>query len=186
MTTVYFVRHAQPQHWKDDRTRPLTDEGMADTKIVLEFLQDKPIDAFYCSPYKRSMDTIQAAADHFQKTIITDERLRERESGVVDDYYGMIERRWENHTFHETGGESIRMVQERNIAALKEILAENRDKTLVIGTHGTALASIINYFRPEFGYEDFMRIINRMPYILEMNLDGEKLTEITEQCYIEK
>ena len=78
------------------------------------------------------------------------------------------------------------MVQERNIAALKEILAENRDKTVVIGTHGTALASIINYFRPDFGYEDFMRIINRMPYILEMNFDGEKLTEITEHCYIEK
>ena len=67
MTTVYFVRHAQPQHRKDDRTRPLTAEGLTDTKLVLEFLQDKPIDAFYCSPYKRSMDTIQAAADHFQK-----------------------------------------------------------------------------------------------------------------------
>ena len=59
MTRVYFVRHAQPEHdWKEDRTRPLTEEGKKDSAIVLEFLKDKKIDAFYCSPYKRSMDTI--------------------------------------------------------------------------------------------------------------------------------
>lgn len=80
MTRVYFVRHAQPEHdWKEDRTRPLTEEGKKDSAIVLEFLKDKKIDAFYCSPYKRSMDTIADAAAFFGKEIITDERLRERE-----------------------------------------------------------------------------------------------------------
>ena len=78
MTRVYFVRHAQPEHeWEEDRTRPLTEEGKKDSAIVLEFLKDKKIDAFYCSPYKRSMDTIAEAADFFTKEIITDERLRE-------------------------------------------------------------------------------------------------------------
>ena len=186
MTAIYFIRHAQSQHWKDDRTRPLTDEGRADAKIVLDFLKDKSIDAFYCSPYKRSMDTIQEAADYFHIKIITDERLRERESGAVEDYYGMIEKRWQDHEFHEEGGESIRMVQDRNIAALMEILAANHDKTIVIGTHGTALAAMINYYQPEFGYKEFMRIINWMPYILEMNFDGQNLTAITEHCHIEK
>ena len=56
MTKVYFVRHAQPEHdWEEDRTRPLTEEGKKDSEIVLEFLKDKKIDAFYCSPYKRSI-----------------------------------------------------------------------------------------------------------------------------------
>ena len=82
MTRVYFVRHAQPEHdWEEDRTRPLTEEGKKDSAIVLEFLKDKKIDAFYCSPYKCSMDTIAEAADFFTKEIITDERLREREKG---------------------------------------------------------------------------------------------------------
>ena len=77
MTRVYFVRHAQPEHeWEEDRTRPLTEEGKKDSAIVLEFLKDKKIDTFYCSPYKRSMDTIAEAADFFTKEIITDERLR--------------------------------------------------------------------------------------------------------------
>ena len=66
MTRVYFVRHAQPEHdWKEDKTRPLTEEGKKDSAIVLEFLKDKKIDAFYCSPYKRSMDTI--AGSFFRK-----------------------------------------------------------------------------------------------------------------------
>ena len=85
MTRVYFVRHAQPEHdWEEDRTRPLTEEGKKDSAIVLEFLKDKKIDAFYCSPYKRSMDTIAEAADFFTKEIITDERLRERERDLME------------------------------------------------------------------------------------------------------
>ena len=85
MTRVYFVRHAQPEHeWEEDRTRPLTEEGKKDSAIVLEFLKDKKIDAFYCSPYKRSMDTIAEAADFFTKEIITDERLREREKDLME------------------------------------------------------------------------------------------------------
>ena len=56
MTRVYFVRHAQPDHdWEEDRTRPLTEEGKKDSVVVLEFLSNKKIDAFYCSPYKRSI-----------------------------------------------------------------------------------------------------------------------------------
>ena len=91
MTRVYFVRHAQPEHdWEEDRTRPLTEEGKKDSAIVLEFLKDKKIDAFYCSPYKRSMDTIAEAADFFTKEIITDERLREREKGLDGNNHGMF------------------------------------------------------------------------------------------------
>lgn len=33
MTTIYFVRHCKPDHKNsDDRNRPLTEEGMADSE----------------------------------------------------------------------------------------------------------------------------------------------------------
>ena len=129
MTRVYFVRHAQPEHdWKEDRTRPLTEEGKKDSAIVLEFLKDKKIDAFYCSPYKRSMDTIADAAAFFGKEIITDERLREREKGPNGNNHGMFQKCWAAHDYHEDGGESIAMVQNRNIEALNEILSDNVGK----------------------------------------------------------
>lgn len=94
MTKVYFVRHAQPEHdWEEDRTRPLTEEGKKDSVVVLEFLSNKKIDAFYCSPYKRSMDTIAETAAFFAKEIITDERLREREKGPDGNNHGMFQKR---------------------------------------------------------------------------------------------
>ena len=151
MTRVYFVSHAQPEHdWEEDRTRPLTEEGKKDSAIVLEFLKDKKIDAFYCSPYKRSMDTITEAADFFTKEIITDERLREREKGLDGNNHGMFRKRWADHNYHEEGGESIAMVQKRNIEALNEILSDNTDKDIVIKiqyrTKGSTMGSYNNIF----------------------------------------
>ena len=187
MTRVYFVRHAQPEHaHEDDRTRPLTAEGIADSKIVLETLKDKGIDAFYCSPYKRSIVTIQKTAEYYKMDIITDERLREREKGINGNGHVMFRKRWADLEYHEEGGESIGMVQRRNIEALKEILAVNDGRNIVIGTHGTALSSIMNYYIPEFGCDDFLRIIDWMPYIVEMDFDGQKFVGLSELAHIEK
>ena len=186
-TKVYFVRHAQPEHdWEEDITRPLTEEGKKDSEIVLEFLKDKKIDAFYCSPYKRSMDTIAEAAAFFAKEIITDERLREREKGPDGNNHGMFQKRWADHDYHEDGGESIAMVQNRNIEALNEILSDNTDKEIVIGTHGTALSTILNFYDNSFGCEEFLRIIDWMPYIIELDFEGDKLVGKQEHCHVEK
>ena len=145
MTKVFFVRHAQPLHeYNDDRTRLLTEEGEKDALIVIETLKDKEIDVFFCSPYKRSVDTIKQTAEYYNMEIQIDERLKERVKGVNGNNHGMFQKRWSDHEYHEEGGESIGMVQRRNIEALKEILENNQGKNIVIGTHGTALSSIMN------------------------------------------
>ncbi len=187
MTKIYFVRHAQPDfNWKDDCTRPLTAEGTADSKLVLETLQNKKIDVFYCSPYKRSFDTIADTASYFHKDIITDERLRERQSGAGGNQRPMFEKRWNDHDYHEENGESLRMVQNRNIAALSEILTRHKDQNIVIGTHGTALSTILNYYHPSFGCKDYLRIIDWMPYIIELDFEGDILVSQKELCHVEK
>lgn len=187
VTRIYFVRHAQPDfQWKDDRTRPLTAEGKKDAQIAPDFFKDKDIDAFYSSPYRRSYDTIAGAAAFFGKEILTDERLREREAGAGGNTHELFEKRWADHDYHEQGGESLRMVQRRNMAALAEILAENKGKNVVIGTHGTALCTILNFYRPEFGCRDYLRMIDWMPYIVELDFDGDKILAVREHCYIEK
>ena len=187
MTKIYFVRHAQPEHaWEDDRTRPLTGEGKKDSAIVFEFLKDKHIDAFYSSPYKRSMDTIADSADFFGKDIITDEDLREREKGENGNNHGMFQKCWDDHNYHEEGGESIAMVQKRNMRALTEILRDNIDKEVVVGTHGTALSTILNFYDKSFGCDDFLRIIDWMPYVIELDFEGDKLVGKVEHCYVVK
>lgn len=192
MTRVYFVRHAQPEHdHEDDRTRPLTAEGREDAKAVPAFFRDQEragekIDAFYCSPYRRSMDTIAKTAAFYGKEILTDERLRERRKGPGGNEHGMFQKRWADHDYHEEGGESLRMVQERNIAALRDILCANEGKNIVIGTHGTALSTILHYYDNSYDCGSFLRIIDWMPYIIELDFEGMELVGKKEHLHIEK
>lgn len=187
MTKVFFVRHAQPERsWRETRTRPLTEEGKKDSNIVFEFFKDRNVDVFYCSPYKRSIDTIASTAAFFEKKIIIEERLRERVGGSDGHKPGMYQKRWANHDYHEDGGESIAMVQKRNIEVLHKILLENPDKEIVVGTHGTALSAILNFYDDNFGCEDFLRILNWMPYIVELDFEGKSLIGKYEHCYIQK
>ena len=187
MTRVYFVRHAQSD-WRSgsDRERGLTAEGREDTKVVLDFLRDKQADAFYCSPYRRSLDTIRESAEHFGLPIHTDERLRERETVPGGNCRELFQKRWADLDWHEPGGESLRSVQRRNIAALTDILTADRDKNAVIGTHGTALSTMLNYFDSGFGCDDFLRIIDWMPYIIELDFAGTDYLSKTEHVYVEK
>lgn len=184
-TKVIFVRHAQSLHpYSDDRTRPLTDAGMHDRSIVLDSLKERHIDAFLSSPYRRSIDTIKTTADYFGMKIKTDERFRERQWGV--DASRMLEKRWSDFSFAEAGGENLSSVQKRNMEALKEVIQSYGGKTVVIGTHGTALSSMLKYYDRSFGLKDFLRIVNRMPYIVELTFDGGSLIEKKELAYVEK
>jgi len=175
MTSVYFVRHAQPDiSWEDDRTRPLTPTGLQDRKRVTELLSKIPIDCFFSSPYKRSYDTISECADTFGLEIHTVERFRERKYGKNGYGVEQLERRWKDFNFCEEEGETLNSVQSRNIEALNEVLVAHKDKNIVVGTHGTALSTIINYYDPRFGCDGFKRIWNWMPYVIRLDFEGIK------------
>ena len=77
-------------------------------------------------------------------------------------------------------------MQERNIAALTEILEQNRDKTIVIGTHGTALSTILHYYDPSYNCDSFLRIIDWMPYVVELDFDGTRFLSKAEHVHVEK
>lgn len=182
ITKIIFVRHAQSQYGEDDRIRPLTESGLKNREVVLETLKDIHIDAFLSSPYKRSIDTIRTAADYFGMSIRTDERFRERKVGTWEN--GWLEKRWNDFSCAEEDGECLASVQERNMEALKEVLSDYIGKTVVIGTHGTALSTILNYYDNSFGLNDFMRIVNWMPYIVELTFEGDKLLDKRELAYV--
>lgn len=187
MTKLYFVRHAQPVHgWEDDRTRPLTVEGKRDREQVEVTLQEITLDAAVCSPYTRSIDTIAACATAHGLEIRLDERLRERQKGKSGNEYGMFRKRWDDFDYHEEGGESIHMVQERNVQAVKQILQEYNGKSVLIGTHGTALSTILNYYEPSFCCKDFLRIIDYMPYIICLTFEDETYVGKEELLVVEK
>lgn len=188
MTTIYFVRHAQPNYDNhNDLERELTAKGLEDRKRVTAFLLDKSVDVVLSSPYKRSFDTVKDFADCVGLTIgiVPDFRERKVQSVWIDDFESFCKQQWTDFTYKLSDGECLQEVQERNIAALQEVLANHKDQTIVIGTHGAALATILNYYDPSFGYDGFQHIRHFMPWIVKMTFDGERLIEIAEHDVFE-
>ncbi len=182
-TNIYFVRHAEPDiSIKDDLIRPLSEKGMVDTKRVTSVLMNRNIDVIYSSPYKRSFDTVKDFSDNSKLEIIVNEDFRERKVGEwVEDFKAFSLKQWEDFDYKIINGESLREVQKRNISALSNVIKNNLGKNIVIGTHGTALSTIINYYDPNFGHSDFWGIVDKMPYILLFkfnSLEFENMEEV--------
>lgn len=181
MTTIYFIRHAEPDFSiHDDLTRPLTAKGRQDAHLLVKYFEDKQIDAVISSPFCRAIETVNDIAELIHTKVILIEDFRERrvDSCWIDDFNGFVKRQWENFDYRLSDGECLREVQSRNIAALQNVLITYPDKNLVIGSHGTALSTIINYYDPSFGYEDFNQIRTRMPWVVRMTFEAEKCVEI--------
>ena len=189
MTTVYFIRHAQSDRFvHDDRTRPLTAEGMEDTKKITEVLRDVGIQHIISSPYNRTIQTVTDLSEKLGVPIETDEDFRERNAGAWhgENFLEFIHNQWENFSYHILDGECLADVQKRNISALNRWLKKYSGETIAVATHGTALSTIINYYYPDYNYDSFMRILNYMPYIVKIVIEGKKSLSIEEIMFIEK
>ena len=187
MTNIYFVRHAQPDYaFAEASKRPLTEEGERDTLKVVEAMKDIRLDFAISSPYKRSYDTIKQTADEHGLDIAIDERLHERINGKNSNNIEMFRKRWADLSYSESDGECLQSVMDRNIAAVNDILDTHRDENIMIGTHGTALSTILHYYDNSFGVDDFMRLIDFMPYIIRLGFNGRELVEKEEILIVKK
>lgn len=183
MTTVYFVRHAQPNYKNhDDLTRELTEKGLQDRMKVAELFREIPIHAVLSSPYRRAVDTVQPLADQRGLNVIADFDFRERKvgDGWLEDFTSFAKRQWADFDFALEHGESLRQVQARNIAALERALEAHEGQTIVIGSHGTALSALAEHYAPGFGYEGFDRIRNVMPWVVRFTFEEKTYMEVQE------
>ncbi|MCL2077546.1 MAG: histidine phosphatase family protein [Oscillospiraceae bacterium] len=183
LTTVYFIRHAESDYSvRDEVARPLTQKGLADCRFVTEFLSDKSINAVLSSPFRRAVDTVSDFAQRNKLKTEIIENFKEHKWGdewlSQPDFFTLIERQWADFDYKLYGGESLSEVQIRNIAALRQALAKYNGKNIAIGTHATALSTIINYYDNTYGYKDFMAIVDLMPWAVKMSFDGENCREI--------
>jgi len=183
-TKVYFIRHAQADNSvRDGRVRPLTEKGLADRRLVTDFLRDKNIGAVFSSPFRRAVDTVAelAAVSGLDVQIVED--FREQKSpdewDRANDYFPYLARQWADFNYAMHGGETLAEVQKRNIAALNRILNERQGGKLAVGTHGTSLATIVNYYDPAFGFAAFLDMLNKLPCAVEMAFERTRNIQIT-------
>lgn len=181
MTTIYFVRHAEPNYNNhDDMSRELTNKGLKDRRLVTEFLMDKQIQVILSSPYKRAVDTVRDFAEIKGMDITVIDEFRERKVGNewIEDFNSFCKKQWENFEYKLSDGESLKEVQDRNIFKLKKVILKYKGKNIVVGSHGTALGTIINYYDKKFEYSEFDKIRYLMPWIVEFTFDEEDCIKI--------
>lgn len=181
MNRVYFIRHAKPDFSvHDDLNRPLTEEGFRDSEKLNEYFRDKNITKMYSSPYKRSLDTIKEISNRFKLDIeiVNDFRERKISNTWIEDFDKFTEMQWNDFNYKLIDGETLNEVQTRNIRELHKILKENDGQEIIIGTHGTALSTIINYYDSNFNHLSFNEIKSVMPWIVCVEFEGVEVIHI--------
>lgn len=181
MTNIYFVRHAEPDYRiHDDLTRPLTEKGLCDSALVTEYFRDKHVTAVVSSPYLRARATVSGTAEAkgLEVRLIGDLAERRITDGWIGDFPAYAKRQWDDFDYKLPGGESLNEVQRRNIRALNQLLDFHCGSTVVVGSHGTALSTVINYFDSSFTYERFLQIVDLMPFIVLFAFDGKRLAAV--------
>jgi len=178
-TRIYFVRHARPDYTvRDDRERPLTTQGAADAQRIAQALLPCSIARVYSSPYRRVVQTVEPLARERGLSVEIREDLRERQKGTrVADFREFARRQWSDFDYHLDGGESLREAQSRNIVQVRALLAENLGRSIVAGTHGTALSLILNHYDSTFGLGAFESIVDRMPWVVSCDFRSVSMTD---------
>jgi len=173
----------------DGRIRPLTQKGLSDRALVTQFLNDKAIDVVISSPYKRAIDTVADFAEKYNFQIELVENFREHRGcstlvrGTWADrekwQFPYLEQQWKDFTYKLSDGECLAEVQARNISALNGVLSRHTGKNVIIGTHGMALSTIINYYDNTYGFAEFKAMEPIMPWVVKMSFDDNGCVGMT-------
>jgi probable phosphoglycerate mutase len=162
-TTLVLVRHGVTDHTRERRfsgglesANPgLSDEGRDQIRATAEWLAPlgDRIDAVVASPVRRARESGEILAEVLGVPI-------EEEPGFAEMEFGT----WDGLTFDEVaatqrpalekwlgslderpgGGESLRMVQERVLAALERVLARYTGRTVVVASHVTPIKVVVS------------------------------------------
>lgn len=186
-TILYLVRHADSTYTPgQERERGLSDKGLEDVHRVQELLQHEEMDAFYSSPYRRAVQTVNEAALAAGKQLVLVEDLRER--SLAEEYFcvkgehfqDMKKRLYDDFDYAYPGGESSAEAQRRGVQAVLGILDRHAGNQVVIGTHGDIMTLILNDFDRSYGY-DFWRSTS-MPDIYKLEFEAKQLKRVT-RCW---
>lgn len=184
MTRLILIRHGETDwnvegRWQGQIDVPLNAKGKRQARAVTESLREVPIDAIYSSDLQRALSTAQEIARIKGLPVQTDARLREIHQGewqgmriteIKAHYTERFAQQQRNPlTFAPPGGETVAQVKERVVAAVKDIVQRHPHQTVVIVSHGFALAVILVHFqgRP---IEEVWRMIpeNGTPQVIEV------------------
>lgn len=177
-TNIYLVRHAQVDYIPDEYSRPLSEKGHMDALKLTEMFQSYEISRVISSPYIRAINTVEGIAKDggISIEIIDDFRERKVCNGHIEDFNSFTKQQWDDFDFNLEGGESLSEVQARGIKELNNVIERYNGENIVIGTHGTILAAILNYYNKEYNY-DFWKSM-KMPDVFRITFEDMRIKSI--------
>ncbi|MDR2590970.1 MAG: histidine phosphatase family protein [Oscillospiraceae bacterium] len=174
MTTIYLIRHADPDYnVLDSEIRPLTKKGYTDRKKITSFFVDKEVDVVFSSHYKRSIDTIHDFAKQYDYEINIDERFCERirnTVGYLPDsmFKHLMKKLWNDFNYKNDNEESLYDLQKRGIRAINDILRKYKNQKIIIGMHLIIISVIIKKYNPQYSFDDLWKLKDEMPFIVKL------------------
>ncbi len=153
MNTLYLIRHGEnPANINKEFSHRLIDysltpKGVLQAQQTGEYFKDRQIEAIYCSPLKRAIETAEIIGRTIGVQPVIMEQFREVNVGALETLGGSPEN-WATHDaivrdwfegqpdriFPE--GENYHMLLERMRAGVEQILREQDGKKTIIVGHG--------------------------------------------------
>lgn len=157
-TTIHLIRHGQTD-WNIQRKYqgsidiPLNQTGLLQAKELADKLIGQRFDALYSSHLQRACQTAQVVAYAVNLPVSIDERLREihmgdwegRSIAELAETQAEFQELAHNDPEHyrPNGGESIKSVADRMLAALDEIARKHSGKEVLVVSHGMAIGTVL-------------------------------------------
>ncbi len=123
----------------------LTPRGLAQAKAVAERLADEHVDAVYCSPSRRALQTAVAIAQPHGLIPMVEEGLRERNAGdfeglAIPEVEAVCPTVWQDRDadlwgWSPPGGETFAQVLRRVQETVERLRERHEGQTVVIATH---------------------------------------------------
>lgn len=154
MTKLILVRHAEAmgnvaRRFQGQTDADITPKGYKQLAHLTKRLAKTPVDIIYTSDLTRAVRTAEAVRGERDIPIIKDPALREINGGDWEDVpFDELPIRWEKdyanwcntpECHQMPGGESMRDVEDRVVAAIDGIVKKHRGENVCVTSHGTAL-----------------------------------------------
>jgi len=158
MTRFCLIRHGQTAWNLEGRYQgqsdvPLNETGRAQAHTLARQLHDQSFAAIYSSDLERARETSEIIASALHLPVVLEPRLREIDQGewegqLVEVIKARYAELWQKRTVDPAsvrppGGETVGEVAGRVYAALDDIMRLHPDASVLVISHGLALATVI-------------------------------------------
>lgn len=157
MTIIYLIRHSKPldvnnelstdtlQIQNEKKVLSKEGENLAKNKLNNSFFND--IEVIFTSNYVRTIETAKYISENNDIKINILDELGERRFGISswsEKPKDFERRQFLDENYKIGDGENKKEVEERMYDCILKILKENKNKTIAIVSHATAISYLLN------------------------------------------